>query len=82
MSRIEKLVERFRRQPTDFTWSELQSLLGAFGFNELRNHGSRRKFYQAERQCMIILHEPHPHKVLKAYAMKEVSQKLHEAGFL
>ncbi len=36
MSKKEKLIERFQSNPTDFTWSELESLLTFFGFTEIK----------------------------------------------
>lgn len=82
MSRKEKLIQRFLQIPSDFEWTELQALLKIFGYHELKNNGSRRKFYNEKRKSIINLHEPHPRKILKAYALKEVHQKLKEAGLL
>jgi hypothetical protein len=82
VSKIEKLKQRFLRQPKDFTWSELQTLLKSMGFIEMKNSGSRRKFYDASKQCLIQLHEPHPRNILKAYAMKEVLHTLKAEGYL
>jgi hypothetical protein len=82
MSKKEKLIQRFVQQPSDFEWFELQALLKGFGYNEAKNNGSRRKFYNETLKSIITLHEPHPRNVLKAYAMKEVYQKLQEAGIL
>jgi len=82
MSRKEKLIRRFLQLPSDFEWIELQALLKLFGYHELKNHGSRRKFYNQALNSIINLHEPHPRKVLKAYALKEVHQKLKDAGLL
>ena len=36
MSKREKLFERFRSSPNDFSWAELESLLGYFGFEEVK----------------------------------------------
>jgi len=33
MSTKEKLIERFIKQPKDFTWDELVRLFGILGFN-------------------------------------------------
>lgn len=82
MSRFEKLKDRFLEQPKDFTWAELQKLLSGLGFTEMKNSGARRKFYNETTGCLIQLHEPHPAKILKAYAMKEVLNTLKESGLL
>ena len=85
MSGIEKLIDRFRRMPTDFSWNELEKLLRHFGFEPLGtggSGGSRRKFFNREKRSLITLHEPHPRPILKEYQLKEVFEKLTEGGFL
>jgi predicted RNA binding protein YcfA (HicA-like mRNA interferase family) len=78
MSKKEKLVERIKRLPSDFTWQELITLLSHFGFEEVRKgktSGSRRAFVNAEKK-IIRLHEPHPGNILKPYQLKEVIEFL------
>jgi hypothetical protein len=41
-----------------------------------KGNGSRRKFIHNETLDIINLHEPHPQKVLKPYALKQVVEKL------
>lgn len=81
MSRHEKLLQRLRSRPTDFTWGELQRLLRALGYKELAGQGSRRKFMHPAGP-MISLHEPHPRKELKAYQVREMLEHLKQEGFL
>jgi predicted RNA binding protein YcfA (HicA-like mRNA interferase family) len=78
MGRKEKLIGRFRTIPVDFTWNELCSLLNGFGYEMLRGTGSRRKFRKDGR--IIILHEPHPGKIVKKYMLKQVLETLKETG--
>ena len=75
MSKIEKLIDRLRTRPKDFTWQELQKVLAHFGYEEMTGSGSRRKFIHPNGN-IISLHEPHPSNVLKAYAVKEVIDHL------
>lgn len=82
MSQFDKLLTRFQKQPKDFTWSELKTLLNKIGFREITNSGSRRKFYHEKSGCLITLHEPHPSKILKAYAMKNILTKLQESELI
>jgi hypothetical protein len=82
MSQREKLVERFRKKPRDFTWNELERLLHGFGYRLESGEGSRRKFFNAERGVMISLHQPHPHNELKKYQVEAVFGHLKEEGFL
>jgi hypothetical protein len=82
MSRKEKLKERFRTIPADFTWKELCSLLNGLGYEMLAGSGSRRKFYKKSTGDLISLHEPHPGSIVKKYALKEVHEHLEEKGEL
>jgi hypothetical protein len=85
MSRKEKLVERFLRQPKDFTYQELSKLLSGFGYNEEnkgRTSGSRMLFYNKEKEHSLMLHKPHPGNILKSYALKYVLQELETIGFI
>ena len=85
MSRKEKLVERFRKQPKDFTFQELTKLLSGFGYieeNKGRTSGSRVLFYNKEKGHSIMLHKPHPGNILKSYALKYVLQELETIGFI
>jgi len=79
MSKKEKLLERFRSRPKDFTWQELVSLLGFFGFEGVskgKTTGSRRAFINAETKQIIRLHQPHPGNILKQYQIKEILEML------
>ncbi len=77
MSTIEKLIARFTAKPKDFSWAELVRLLRYFGYEEITGSGSRRKFIHDERQP-IILHEPHPRKILKKYQIGQIYETLKE----
>ena len=81
MSTIEKLIARFKTKPRDFSWDELTRLLNYFGYEEITGSGSRRKFIQDDRQP-IILHEPHPKRILKMYQIKLVYETLKEEKFI
>lgn len=76
MSKFEKLLQRLKSKPKDFTWDELLVLLSKLGFEKLEGSGSRVKFYHQNLDCMIQLHKPHPNKVLKLYALKEILEVL------
>lgn len=80
MGRKEKLRERLKTVPADFTWKELCSLLNGFGYEVLKGAGSRRKFVKDGR--VIILHEPHPGRIVKKYVLKQVLAHLRENGEL
>ena len=62
MSAKEKLIERFKRQPKDFTFDELKRLLDGFGYelsNKGKTSGSRVRFQNTELQSIIDIHKPH-----------------------
>jgi len=83
MSTKEKLIERFKKQPKDFTWDELVRLFGIFGFavnNKGKTSGSRTVFVKDDDE--IELHRPHPQKIIKRYVMKNVLYFLINKGFI
>ena len=82
MGKREKLIERFLRQPKDFTFEELSTLLGYYGYERSdkgRTSGSRVVFRHEEGYA-IMLHKPHPGNIVKSYAMKQVLTYLQEVG--
>ena len=71
MSKVEKLIEKLKKKPKDFTWDEMIKVLNCFGFEQMaqgKTGGSRRKLMNGNKQ-IISLHEPHPQKVLKSYQL-------------
>jgi hypothetical protein len=81
LSKKDKLRERFLSIPKDFTWAELVTVLNSYGFIERKGLGSRRKFIN-ENNVIISLHEPHPQKIVKRYAIKEAIEALTNIGLI
>lgn len=84
MGTKEKLIERFSRLPSDFTFDELERLLIIFGYersNKGKTSGSRVIFKDSQRHP-IMLHKPHPGNIVKAYALKQVYDELVTRGYL
>lgn len=84
MSKNQKLLVRLLTVPSDFTWDEMVTVLGHFGFIELKKGktgGSRRKFAH-ENKNVIMLHKPHPGNIVKIYAIKEVITYLKEKKYI
>jgi len=79
MSKFEKLIERFKTVPKNFTWEELVKVLKYYGYRELskkgKTGGSRRKFVN-ENNDIINLHKPHPQNIVKQYAIRQVLEKI------
>ncbi|MBQ0060353.1 MAG: type II toxin-antitoxin system HicA family toxin [Bacteroidaceae bacterium] len=84
MTTKSKLLERFLRQPSDFTFDEMEKLLLGFGYtksNKGKTSGSRVIFKGAQGKP-IMLHKPHPGNIIKGYAMKQVLEELKRNGNL
>jgi predicted RNA binding protein YcfA (HicA-like mRNA interferase family) len=81
MTQFDKLLLRFKSLPSDFSWNDLKKLLEGLGFIEMatsKTGGSRRKFFNKNRNIIISLHKPHPSPNLKEYAIKQILVKLKE----
>ncbi len=84
MSKKEKLIAKLLRRPSDFTWSELTSLLQSCGYSEVKTGktgGSRRRFIHSSA-ATIALHKPHPQNTLKKYAIDQVIEQLQQEGLI
>ena len=82
MGTKEKLVDRLKSQPKDFTFEEVERLLTLFGYtksNKGKTSGSRVMFID-EQKRKILLHKPHPGNILKTYALKDIIEKLIRNG--
>jgi hypothetical protein len=78
MSKLEKLVEKLKSKPKDFSWDEMVKVLKHYGYEQTpqgKTGGSRRKFINENKQ-IISLHEPHPQKVLKGYQLDLIIEHL------
>jgi len=80
MSRHEKLKDRFKELPLNFTWDELCRLMKGCGFDQISGAGSRYKFCHQKSHLVVILHKPHPGNLIKKYAMKQVLERLKACG--
>ena len=74
MGTKEKLVERFRKLPKDFTYEETLKLLSIFGYYE-HNKGATSGQY-------IDIHKPNPGSIMKEWMMKTVYQHLKSNGLI
>ena len=83
MGKLEKMIERLKSNPKDFTFEEMQTLLLALGFelsNKGKTSGSRVRFFKDG--VFIILHKPHPRKELLSYQIKQIIETLSEEGLI
>ena len=83
MSKKDKLIEKLRSNPKDFTFEERESLLTMLGFvrfNKGKTSGSRVMF--RKDGIPIILHKPHPRKELLDYQVKQIVNILSKEGLI
>ena len=79
MSKKEKLINKLKSNPKDFTFDDAESLLGYLGYrksNKGRTSGSRVKFANGDTGDLILLHRPHPQKELREYQVKQLTEHL------
>ncbi len=84
MGTKDKLIERFKTLPTDFTFDELETMLKVFGYeksNKGKTSGSRVLFKNKQGRP-IMIHKPHPGNIIKSYALKQVYNDLKEEGLI
>ncbi len=77
MSTIDKLKDRFKSIPSDFTFEELVRLLNHYGYvmeNKGKTSGSRVVF--TNNIDKIIMHKPHPENVVKKAVVKAILSSL------
>lgn len=58
----DKLRASFRACRGPYPWNDFVTLLRSLGYNQLptgKTGGSRRKYYNAQNDHLIMLHEPH-----------------------
>ena len=83
MSSKEKLIKRFCRFPSDFTFEELTRLFGLLGYvldSKGVTSGSRVSFSKGKaRYCM---HKPHPRIIVRKTILKDIYLYLSEQGLL
>ena len=84
MSKAEKLIERLKSKPKDFTYQELKTLmegLGCYEDNKGKTSGSRIAFVNSYGY-KLQLHKPHSSNALKDYQLIIVLKRLYDWGYL
>lgn len=85
MGTREKLIERFKKLPKDFTFEEVIRLLSALGFevdNKGKTSGSRIRFYNSADENFINIHKPHPKSIMKEATMKDLYNRLKDDNYI
>lgn len=84
MGQKEKLIQRLKSKPRDFTFSEAETLLGYLSYRRSdkgRTSGSRIAFV-SDKHAPILLHKPHPRKELLEYQIKQLIDVLEQEELL
>jgi len=85
MNRRNKLLQRFRALPRDFTFEEMVAVFKGCGFtlnNKGATSGSRIEFINDNDGYSYIMHKPHPTNIIKGYVMRQVYTYLEVNGYL
>lgn len=84
MGQKEKLINRLKSKPKDFTFDEAETLLRYMDYarsDKGRTSGSRVMFI-SPNHAPILLHKPHPRKELLEYQIKQLIEMLEQEGLL
>ncbi len=84
MGQKEKLIQRLKTKPKDFSFNDAEALLGYLDYslvNKGKTSGSRVMFV-SETHGSILLHRPHPQKELKTYQIKQLKEFLEQEGLI
>ena len=83
MGTKEKLIQRLKSNPKDFTYDEMIAALKSLGFKVSKTgktSGSRVKLKKGN--IPIILHKPHPRKELLEYQIKQILEVLEKEDLI
>lgn len=84
LGKKEKLLKRLLSKPKDFTFEEMETLLGYFSYtvsNKGKTSGSRIMFV-SDLHASILLHKPHSRKGFLSYQVNQVIDLLLQEGLL
>ena len=84
MSQKEKLIQKLKSKPRNFTFDDAEVLLGYFTYsrsNKGKTSGSRVMFV-SDQYPPILLHKPHPRKELLEYQIKQLISALKQEGLI
>ena len=83
MSKKQKLIDRLKNRPRDFTFAEAETLLLGLGFKRMdagKTGGSRVAYKLGH--IKIKFHKPHPQKELKPYQLLQLLADLEKEGLV
>ena len=83
MATIDKLIDKFRAIPNDFSYGELVKLLKHFDYEEQnkgKTSGSRIMFYRDSDKDKIMGHKPHASESVSRGFLKAIKSHLEDKG--
>ena len=84
MGKKDKLIQKLKSRPKDFTFDEAETLLNYLSYarsDKGRTSGSRVIFTREDR-APIMLHKPHPRTELLEYQIKQLVDILEQEGLI
>lgn len=84
MGQKEKLIQRLKSKPKDFTFDEAETLLKYLSYvrSDKGKTGGSRVMFISEGHETVLLHKPHPQKELKVYQVKQLLEILEQEGLI
>ncbi|MCS7069239.1 MAG: type II toxin-antitoxin system HicA family toxin [Meiothermus sp.] len=76
MAWLEKLLEKMRRLPPEMRYEEVERVLRAYGFEEVRSSGSHHLFRHPDGRMLTV--PKHRGQVVKATYLKKVLEAIGE----
>lgn len=81
MSRKDKLLNKLKKCPKDFTWDELCTLLGQYGYHIEKKRGKgSHTIFKDELNRQIRTPRPQPQNIIKPHYLKIIYQTLIDNG--
>ena len=80
MSKKQKLIDRFKTIPSDFSWTEFEKLMKSLGVEKIEGSSGRAKFHHGN--FFISLHKPHPDNTVKKVYLRETKRKLEDENLI
>lgn len=84
MGQKEKLIEKLKSKPRNFTFDDTVRLLGFLTYTistKGKTSGSRVMFV-SDQYPPILMHKPHPRKELLEYQVKQLIEILEQEGLI
>jgi hypothetical protein len=85
MGQKDKLIQKLKSLPKDFSFDDAETLLGYLGYhrrNKGKTSGSRVMFTSDKNSTKILLHKPHPRKELLQYQIRQLLEQLEQEGLI